>query len=535
MDGEGQADVIVAGAGAAGLAAALTARAEGATVLLLEAAAKLGGAAAMSGGIVWAPGVTGEAGEREGARAYLAALGAPEGPALDAFVESAADAIGFLEARAGLRFAALPGYPDYFLDRPGARAAGGRALDSGLFAFARLGDWRDRVADNGAPYPFTVAETPLGGGTGVLEPAVLTERAAGDVRGFGQSLVGHLLEACLDAGVRIRVSHRVTALEETGGRIAGVIVATPEGDQRRSAMRGVILATGGFEWDDSLAASFLRGPIARPASPPTGRGDGLKLAMRAGASLANMTSAWWCPTIAPPQEAWPDGSPKAWPCLIERTMPGSLIVNRAGRRFANEAENYSSLMGAFHAREAEGYGCPNLPAWLVFDHGYKRRVMVANLPPGDDTPAWIASAPTLAGLGAAIGVEGAALTGTVARFNAHAADGHDPDFGRGAGAYDRFYGDRSRPGALATLGPLAEPPFHAVELHPGVLGTNGGARTDGDGRVLGHDGAPLSGLYAAGNVAACPTGPVYAGAGGTLGPALTMAWRVGRHAARRGN
>lgn len=526
------ADVIVVGAGAAGLMAALAAAKAGARVVVLEKGAKLGGTAAVSGGIVWAPCNDHMDGSdsRTDALAYFGALegGDIRPDVLAGFVDNAAPALRFLEANSRLRFAPLAGYPDYHSDRPGARPEGGRALDSGLFAFSELGEWRDRIA-TGTVYPLTVAETPLGGATSMPEPQVLADRVARDVRGFGQALVAGLLDACLGAGIEIRLGQAVRRLVVDGGRIAGVVIADGAATEL-AAPRGVIVATGGFEWNSGLARSFLRGPIAYPASPPGNTGDGLALMMAAGAALGNMTSAWWCPTIAT-DETWDDGSPRAQPVLIERTLPGSIIVNAAGKRFCNEAVNYSAIAGAFHAFDPNRYDYANQPAWLMFDHEYKARWPVAGAPPGDAVPGWMIAAPTLADLAGKLKIAGDALTATVARFNDGAAAGVDPDFQRGEASYDRFYGDRSRPGALATLGPLTTGPYYAVPLHLGVLGTNGGARTDASARVLGHDGQAIPGLYAAGNCIACPTGGIYAGAGGTLGPALTYGWLAGRTAA----
>jgi hypothetical protein len=319
----------------------------------------------------------------------------------------------------------------------------------------------------------------------------------------------------------------VTGLVWRHDRVAGVTLAdggTVEGD--------VILATGGFEWNRAMAQAFLRGPMTAPASPPLATGDGLRIAMAAGASLAHMTEAWWCPVIR--NATWPDGSVRAAPVLIERTMPGTLMVNRAGRRFVNEAVSYDRMAGAFHFRDPASHGYPNLPCWLILDERARARMPIGGIGP-EDRPDFLLSVPTIEALGAAIGVDGVALAATVARFNLFAREGHDPDFERGVSPYDHFYGDRSRPGPFATLAPLDEGPFHAVQLESGLLGTCGGARTDASARVLDHAGAPIPGLYAAGNVMASPTGGIYAGAGGTLGPALTFGWIAGRHAARRAN
>lgn len=526
-------DVIVIGAGAAGLMAGLTAARSGARVVILEKETKLGGTAAVSGGIVWAPcNDRMEGGDsRDDALAYFRSLdnGDIRGDVLEAFVDNAAPALRFLEEHSPVRFETLNGYPDYFGDRPGARTQGGRALDSGLFAYSELGEWRGKVA-TGTVYPLAVAETPLGGGTGVLPPEVLRDRVAKDVRGFGQALVAGLLAGVLESGVEIRLGHKLQALTRTGDGVTGVTTEGPDGTIEFAARRGVIVATGGFEWNGELAQSFLRGPIAFPASPPCNTGDGLQALMASGAALANMTNAWWCPTIAT-GETWADGSPRAQPVLIERTLPGSIIVNAAGKRFCNEAVNYSALAGAFHAFDPNRYAYVNQPAWLVFDHDYKQRWPIAGAPPGDAVPDWMTRGTSLSDLAARLGIEPQTFEETVTAFNAQAEAGVDPEFQRGETAYDRFYGDRSRPGALATLGPLRTAPFYAVPLHLGVLGTNGGAKTDAEGRVLGHDGAPIPGLFAAGNVIACPTGGIYAGAGGTLGPALTFAYLAGRAAA----
>jgi succinate dehydrogenase/fumarate reductase flavoprotein subunit len=537
-----EVDIIILGCGPAGMAAALAAHEAGAKVALIERFDRVGGTGAVSGGVIWVADnprqrAAGMADSRAEALAYFRSLahGDLVDDTLEAFVDRGPEALAFLEEIGALKVALLDGYPDYYLDRPGAKPAGGRALDHDLFGLNELGLWADRITAIEEIKPMMLRETPLGGGSGVVAPAELQRRIANNERGFGQAMVARLLKACLDRGIEPLLGVETRRLIRDGDRVIGIEGLHEGAPLTLTARRGVIIATGGFEWDPDKRQAFLRGPMEAPASPPTARGDGLALAMASGAKLGNMTQAWWAPTLVIPDVPWPaphfGGEQRAAPVLIERTVPHSIMVNRAGTRFCNEAANYSALAGAFHTFDPQSYDYPNLPAWLVFDADYVERYPIGPRLPGQPVPGWVLRADTLEGLAGLIGVPTTALAQTVARFNAHAAAGHDPDFQRGTSAYDHFYGDRSREGTAVTLGPVARAPFFAVEIRMGLLGTNGGPRTDGAARILGHDDAPIAGLYGAGNAIACPTGGIYAGAGGTLGPALTFGYIAGRSAA----
>jgi succinate dehydrogenase/fumarate reductase flavoprotein subunit len=531
-------DVIILGTGAAGMTAALAAHESGARVALIERGDRIGGTSAISGGVIWVANnprmrEAGMADSREDALAYFRSLdhGDLVDETLEAFVDKGPEALAFLEDIEALKVAVLPGYPDYYLDRPGAKPEGSRALDHDLFALGELGEWAAKIYAIEEPKPLMLRETPLGGATAMPPMEVLGQRMTARKCGFGQAMVARLLKACLARGIVPMLGVETKRLVRDGERITG-IEGTRDGQPfAMTARRGVILTTGGFEWDEDLRQTFLRGPVTAPASPPTGKGEGLKLAMAAGAKLGNMTSAWWAPTLVTPDAPWASGEQRAQIILIERTVPHSIMVNRKAERFCNEAANYSALGGVFHQFDPASYDYANLPAYLIFDAQYAERYPLGTRQPGQPIPDWVMRADTLEGLAAAIGVDGAVLTETVARFNVHADEGHDPDFGRGTSAYDHFYGDRSRDGTAVTLGAIREAPFYAVEIASGLLGTNGGPRTDGQARILGHDGAPIPGLLGAGNAIACPTGGIYAGAGGTLGPALTYGYIAGRTAA----
>jgi 3-oxosteroid 1-dehydrogenase len=530
-------DVIVLGTGAAGLVAAVTGAEGGASVGLFEKSDLVGGTSAMSGGVVWMPNnhhmaSVGASDSAEEALAYLESLslGHLDPVVARAFVEVGPQAVQWVEDHTPCRFFVVPGYPDYHPEHPGGKPGGGRSLDNRPFSFDLLGEWGPRVRNQRSAVRTTLSETPLGGATAPLDPAVLAEREANDEQCLGLALIGGLLRACLDRGVEPQLEHRAVELLRDEGRVIGVRFDTSSGRRDVLARRGVVLASGGFEWSSQMTTAFLRGPMTGPASTPSNTGDGVTMAMSVGAQLANMSGAWWVPVARIPDEtAW--DQPRVRLVLVERTRPRSLMVNGTGRRFCNEAGNYNAMGGAFHAFDPAAFNYPNQTAWLIFDHEHQQRYDVLTIGAGADVPDWIVSAPTVAELAAKIDVPADVLAATIVGFNAGAREGVDNEFGRGRSAFDRFNGDQRLPGTQATLGPVDAAPYHAIRIECGTLGTNGGPRTDGQARVLDMRGEPIPGLFAAGNVMASPTGMAYGGAGGTLGPAITFGYIAGRAAA----
>ena len=531
-------DVVVLGSGAAGLTAALAAASQGADVGLYEKADVLGGSSAISGGVPWVPlnhhqdeaGITDS---REEALAYLASLSLDRmDPTLaEAFVDNGRETVQWLEDTTELRFTLLPRYPDYHPENPGGKPDGGRSLDPGLFCYASLGPWQDKVARSKRSAHLKITDTTLGGGTGYLDEAELQRRIDNDLRGCGNALVGPLIKALLDLGVEPIVDAAATDLLVEDGRVVGVRLLVDGAEQVVRARRGVVLATGGFEWNTELVAEFLRGPMTAPTSVPSNTGDGLLMAMRAGARLANMGQAWWVPAVKIPGDV-NFGQQRSNLVNRERTLPGSIMVNRAGRRFTDEAANYNALGGAFHQMDPVAFGYANLPAWLVFDGRHAQRYGSFGTPAGQPIAEWIPRADSVRALAELVGVDPDGLEATVERWNGFVDNEQDEDFGRGDSAYDRWSGDGDfRFTKASTLGRIDEPPFYAVPVESGTLGTSGGPRTDPQGRVLDTRLRPIPGLYAAGNVAAAPTAMAYGGAGGTLGPILVFGRLAGQAAA----
>jgi succinate dehydrogenase/fumarate reductase flavoprotein subunit len=534
-------DVVVLGTGAAGLTAAVIAAGEGATVGVFEKGDKVGGTSAWSGGQVWIPNNHHMADHdihdsRERALTYIMSLSHDmiEQRLAEAFVDAGPEMVRALEKNTPVQFYSVPEFPDYHAEFPGGSVRGGRTLECSIYPFRELGDWEDRVTPS-PYYPIaniTMSETPLG--KPVPQPPSaeeLARRQAHNERGCGQALVGRLLRACLDRGVEPRTEWRAMELLVDDGQVTGVRFDTPEGRREVRAKRGVVLATGGFEWNKDLLRAFLRGPMTHPVSVRTNTGDGLKMAMKAGAAIGNMREAWWTPVADVPAE---QNEMERLMIMGQRTLPHSIMINRRGRRFTNEAANYNAFGSAFHEMDVARFEYANIPAWLIFDQDYIDTYGFGYPGTPGDVPEWLTSAPTLAALAETLEVPAAELEATVERWNRHVAAGHDPDFLRGEAAYDRWWGDPNRKGKKdATLGTIGRGAFYAIKVNSGALGTKGGPRVDPNARVLDMDGEPIPGLYAAGNVMASPFGMTYGGPGGTLGPGMTFGFLAGRHAAGR--
>ena len=401
--------VTVVGAGTAGLAAALAASQAGADVTVLERGERIGGTTALSGGVAWLPANDRTDDTPEQALAYLRALalGDVVDELVEVFAREAGATAAWLERETPLRWQAIP-YPDYHAELDGARESG-RALEPAAYdAPERIRDLiRDAPNRSGS---ITYAELLAGG----ADDDELARRDAAGTLTAGKALLGCLLEACLDAGVELRTGTRVTELPEDGA---------------------VVLATGGFDRDEQLVRAFLRGPMLAPTGAPGLVGDGLRLAMGAGAALGAMSEAWWCPATRIPGETI-DGEPMFRLLLPERTRPRSLMVDGSGRRFVDEAQNYNDLGRALLNFEPQSFSYPHVPAWLVFDSGYRRAYPLGPLAPDAPDPDWLARAGSVAALAEAIGVPPAELEATVEPVQ------RGRRARRGSGARTRLHGVR---------------------------------------------------------------------------------------------
>ena len=533
-----EADVVVLGSGGAAMTAAIAAHDFGAKdVVILEKSGMVGGTTAMSGGMLWIPNnpyqiAAGIDDSDEDIVAYLDSLapGALDPETLMAFMETGPEMIRYFMDKTPVRFHAYADFPDYQPYMPGAKADGGRSLDNEAFPFDTLGKWAARVNPTKMAYP--VRGSLMEAINGTLDEATLAEREAHDYRGLGQALVGALFKAVLDRGIPVEFEKRARKLIKEHGRVIGVIAEDSNGREFRArARRGVVIATGGFEWNEQLVKTFLRGPLTGPVSVPKNEGDGLLMAMEAGAQLGNMQHAFWQQSVLEMKPQQRASKPNYMLGSDERARPGAILVNRAGKRFVNEAANYNAMGKALHAFDAGKHEYSNLPYWLILDQRYKDKYPTFTSPPGSPIPPYMIQAATLEELAAKAGIDADGLKATVERFNGMVRQGHDDDFNRGDNTYDNFYmwGDADFDPPYRTLGLIDRAPYYAVKMESGALGTAGGPRTNADAQVLDWGGEPIPGLYAAGNAMAAVLGEAYGGAGGTLGPGMTFGYIAGRH------
>jgi 3-oxosteroid 1-dehydrogenase len=554
---DAQYDVLVVGSGNGALTAAIVACDGGSSVLVVEKAPMFGGTSASSGGGVWIPNnryalQEGADDSFDDARAYLDYV-SPEGKIdpslLETYVSKGPETIQYLhEKTSWVRYTNLAHYPDYFPEAPGGKT-GNRSMEPEPLHASELGDDFSKLSrqhpqtcmPGGINFTQVEGAVVLAGTRGWFKLSMklvmkyLTDfplrlKTLRDGRlTMGNAGVARLFLALKDRKVPLWLETPLETLISEDGAVVGVKVMRNNQPFYIRAHKGVILAAGGFERDQAMREQYLPSPTDTRWSAGNlyNTGDAIKAAQELGAATAQMDWGWWFTTAMVP------GHPKAYLSQVEKSMAGSITVNKEGKRFSNESQNYVSFVSDMLEDQT------NIPSYMIFDADFRRIRPVASVlvqgmffpdwlvPKAWWTPEFLSKANSLRELAEIIGVNPDGLENTVSTFNDYARSGKDLDFLRGDSSYDRYYADPDvKPNPC--LGPILKPPFYAVALYPGEMGTAGGLTIDENARVLREDGSAIQGLYACGNTSAALL-PAYPGPGSTLGPAMVFGYQAGRH------
>jgi len=550
-------DVVVIGSGAGGMTAALCAAGEGLSAVVLEKSDQYGGTSAVSGGGIWIP-CNDDVAKNGGRDSYAEALtymkhltaGEVPLPRIEAYLKNAPEMVRHLRNKFGVLFRGVRLYPDYYPDQPGGKD-GYRSMEPVEFDASKLGADYDRQRP-----PFAGTQVMGRISMNQVEAHILFTKGKGWVglilkmmlryvfdiawrfktkrdrrMTLGQALVGQLRYALHSRKVPLLLETGLETLIEENGQVVGVVAKQGGKTLRLHARRGVVLCSGGFESNQQMREQYLPKPtqVQWTGAPPINHGDGIRAGLALGARLGFMNLTWGSPTVHVP------GAASQTTLFVERAMPNCVIVNKKGQRFVNEAAAYPDVVTAMYEDNARGNGA--VPAWFIFDGAFRKKYpaglfLPAQMQPDSALPKdWLDKvyyrADTLDALAAKIGVDARGLGETVAKFNGYCEKGVDPEFGKGNTAIDRYYSDpQNQPNSC--MGPLSTGPYYAIRLDPGEIGTKGGLWTDEHARVLREDGSRIEGLYAAGNCSAAVMGKTYAGAGSTLGPAMTFAYIAAR-------
>ena len=550
MDAE--VDVLIAGAGAAGMTAALVCALNGLRVLLCEKSSQVGGTTATSAGTIWVPGTRQavEAGFKDDipeARRYLdSIIGEATDGRREAYLKTGPELVEYLAGNSEVKFSLYAKHPDYLSNRPGTTLAG-RALAPLPFDGRLLG------AD------FALLRAPIGefmalGGMMIgrddIEPL---SRPFGSVANFrrvlsllwrhttdrlghprgtrllmGNALAARLFYSLRQRNVPVWLNASLRELTSAGGRVTGATLSVDGVTRHVTARRAVVLATGGFGGSVEKLNEYVRPPLKHAVAFPGARGEGVAAARAAGAAVEHdhAQPAFWTPVS---ETGWLAGGRGAYPHLaLDRSKPGLIAVNNAGRRFVDEAVSYHEFVIGMHRSHVT---VPTIPAWLICDRAFVERYGLGRVPPGRRSlrkltaSGYVFEAETLDTLSEKIKVDAVGLRDSVARNNRSVETGVDEDFGKGSTDFDRHNGD---PGHKPNpcIGPIGGPPYYAMAVYPSTLGSSVGLKTDADGRVLSPSGMPIPGLYACGNDMASIMRGHYPGPGITLGPGMVFAYRA---------
>ena len=545
-------DVVVIGSGAAGLTAALTAKLEGLSVLLIEKTELFGGSTALSGGAIWIPNniYLVEAGLKysdEEILEYMQSTVGDDTPKVlqKAYLERGVEMVEYLRDRTEVKWSYVKGYADYYSSRSGGKDEG-RTIEAKIFNLKRLGENRKflrraNLATKGmvlCAKEFHDINMMTRSLRGVLQGAKVVFRLAREILSFGayrpislgEAVVARLMFSYSKLKGEYWLSTRlVEFIREPDDEltIKGVIVEKDNSLFEIRAKRGVVIATGGFSRNQELRERYLPKPTSTEwtLAAEGQTGDIIEKAINLGAELKFMANVWGTPSVL-----FPGGI--AYMPVAERAVPGMIIVDHQGSRYMNEVTPYHEFLDRMYLHNSEDVN-RSIPSWYLFDKRSKNRYLLFGALPLLPFPSrwkregFVKKATTLEGLAKELNIPSDALKSTVDKYNNYAKDSIDREFARGETAHDRYYGDKRLKNP--NYAPLNKAPYYAVALYPGDIGTKGGLVMDEFARVLSKEGKVFRGLYAAGNASASVMGRTYPGAGATIGSAMTFGYIAAKH------
>jgi 3-oxosteroid 1-dehydrogenase len=528
-------DVIILGSGVAGLSAALAAVEARLSPLVLEKSELLGGGTTNSAGLVWVGDndLQREAGyfdRRDDILSYMRFLGGGEiaEERMLTFIDRSPGVLRFFSG-CGISFRIVRGVTDhYFGSAPGALAEG-RMLEPELISGFELGPWQHRIyAPDDVPHYVTAEEQVSWGGLNSFsqwDKELVRGRKQADMRGKGLGLICHFVKALHTRKVTMRTGHQVARLSGDGQRVDGVVL---DDGQVITAKRGVVIATGGYDWNVDLGKQLEGFPDVVPMGPVSLTGDGLVLGAELGAvvhRIQNCLSVMLGYTIPSATEGEPPASCRA--SIVELFSPHTLLVNHHAERFADESY-FQEIVPRLRQFDALRHQYPNVPCYLIFDAQYLERYSFANQPVGTPVPGFVAHSDSTRELGAKLGIDSDKLAATVDRFNTFARTGVDGDFHRGEKRWR--LASASGPAKNPSLGTIEKPPFYGVQLLPSI-GNSTGLLANQHGQVMHHRGRPIEGLYVSGVAAARTEMGAGYQAGMNLASAMTFSYLAVEHMA----
>ena len=457
------ADVVVVGAGGAGMTAAITAAAEGKSVVILESQSMVGGNSVRATG-----------GMNAGKTVYQDENEFGESAGVEKTLKTAAEKYADNETITALaktvseQWAAYQANPTGYFDSVelmeldtmiGGKGINDPELVETLCAnSADAIDWLDE-------HGITLHNVSSFGGASVKR-IHRPVNAEGKTVSVGSYMIPLLEENCEKAGVKMMLDTTATEiLTDANGAAVGVKATGASGETVTVNAKAVVLATGGFGANLDMVVKYkpeLKGFMTTNA--PGIQGQGIEMAQAIGAATVDMDQIQIHPTVEANTAA-----------LITEGLrgDGAILINEEGQRFIDEVGT-RDVVSAAEIAQTGSY------SWLVVDQAMADASSVIQ---GYIKKGYTVTGSTYEELGKAMGVDAAAFAETMEKWNGYVEAKNDPDFGR-----------------TSFANPLNTAPYYAVKVTAGVHHTMGGLKINANTEVLNEKGEVIPGLFAAGEV-----------------------------------